>query len=94
MRKAVLVLLTAGIFISLCGCSQQIPECLKNPKTEYVVVEDYKRAEYEIPGNYRLIKNGVYAVLNEDDTVIGYMKLIEENGTYHWEQSSSQEAYR
>lgn len=94
MKKVLFVLFAAGIFLSLCGCGEQVPECLKNSKTDYVVVEDYKRADYIIPKNYRLIKNGIYAVLDEGDMVIGYMKLIEEDGIYYWEQSGLQEIYQ
>ena len=88
------------VFILLCsvlvlsGCGSKVPECMKNPKTEFLQVEDYKRSEYSIPSNYRLVKNGIYAVLDENDNVTGFMKLIEENGDYRWEESNSDEAYK
>ena len=88
------------VFILLCsvlvlsGCGSKVPERMKNPKTEFLQVEDYKRSEYSIPSNYRLVKNGIYAVLDENDNITGFMKLIEENGDYRWEESNSDEAYK
>lgn len=87
-------------FILLCtvmlfsGCGSKVPEHMKNPRTEFLQVEDYQRAEYSIPLNYRLIKDGIYAVLDENDNVTGFMKLIVENGEYRWVESNSEEAYK
>lgn len=78
----------------LSGCGSKVPEHMKNPKTEFLQVEDYQRAEYAVPHNYRLIRDGIYAVLDEEDNIIGFMKLIEENGTYRWEESSAEEGYQ
>lgn len=92
--KRVLLFFLLCIMLLLSGCGSKVPEHMKNPKTEYLQVEDYQRAEYSIPSNYRLIKNGIYAVLDDNDTVIGFMKLIEENGECRWEESNSDEAYK
>lgn len=89
MRKIMIYLLTLFLLLSLCGCGSKVPEHIKNPKTEYIEIEDYKRTDYSIPANYRLISNGIYAVLDENNTVVGYMRLIEENGIYRWEEANS-----
>lgn len=78
----------------LCGCESKVPETMKNPKTEFIRVEDYERPEYVIPSNYRLIKNGIYAVLNENGSIEGYMKLVKDGEEYVWIESSFNEAYR
>lgn len=88
-----LLLALVSLLLILSGCGSKVPEYLKNPKTDFVQVEDYQRPQYAIPSNYRLIQNGIYAVLDENN-IIGYMKLIEENGEYHWEQCSAEEAYQ
>ena len=93
MRKIMLLLLIC-VLVLMSGCGSKVPEHLKNPKTEFMIVEDYMKAEYSIPPNYRLIKDGIYAVLDESGTVTGFMKLIEENGDYRWEERSSEEAYQ
>lgn len=92
--KRFLIIILACLILLLSGCGSKVPEHMKNQKTEFLQVEDYQRAEYSIPSNYRLIKNGIYAVLDENDNVTGFMKLIEENGEYRWEESSSDEAYK
>lgn len=92
--KRILIMILACLILILSGCGSKVPEHMKNPKTEFLQVEDYQRSEYSIPSNYRLIKDGVYAVLDENDNVIGFMKLIEENGEFRWEESSSDEAYK
>ena len=92
--KRVLLFFLLCIVLMLSGCDSKVPEHMKNPKTEFLQVEDYQRTEYSIPSNYRLIKNGVYAVLDDNDNVTGFMKLIEENGEYRWEESNSDEAYK
>ena len=38
------------------------------------------------------MKNGIYAVLDEDGNITGFMKLVEEDGEYRWEESNSEEA--
>lgn len=91
-RLFILILLCAVLVLS--GCGSKVPEHMKNPKTEYLQVEDYQRAEYSIPSNYRLVKNGIYAVLDDNNNVTGFMKLIVENGEYRWEESNSEEAYK
>lgn len=78
----------------LCGCGSKVPETMKNPKTEFIRVEDYERPEYVIPSNYRLTKNGIYAVLNENGSIEGYMKLVKDGEEYVWIESSFNEAYR
>lgn len=93
MKRILIMILTCLILI-LPGCGSKVPEHMKNPKTEFLQVEDYQRSEYSIPSNYRLIKDGIYAVLDENDNVIGFKKLIEENGEFRWEESSSDEAYK
>ena len=93
MKRFLIINLTCLILL-LSGCGSNVPEHMKNPKTEFLQVEDYQRAEYTIPGNYRLIKNGIYAVLDDNGNVIGFMKLIEENGEYLWVESNSEEAYK
>lgn len=47
-----------------------------------------------IPSNYRLIKNGIYAVLNENGSIEGYMKLVKDGEEYVWIESSFNEAYQ
>ena len=68
--KRVLLFFLLCIILMLSGCGSKVPEHMKNPKTEYLQVEDYQRSEYSIPFNYRLIKNGIYAVLDDNDNVI------------------------
>lgn len=92
--KQILIAVLLCLLMLLSGCGSNVPEHLKNPKTEFLQVEDYQRTEFSIPSYYRLIRNGVYAVLDDSDSIIGYMKLIEENGEYRWEESSSEEAYK
>ncbi len=92
--KRIFILILFCTVIALSGCGSKVPEHMKNPKTEYLQVEDYQRAEYSIPSNYRLVKNGIYAVLDDNDNVTGFMKLIVENGEYRWEESNSDEAYK
>lgn len=92
--KRLFILILLCTVIALSGCRSKVPEHMKNSKTEFLQVEDYKRSEYLIPSNYRLVKNGIYAVLDENDNVTGFMKLIEENGDYRWEESNSDEAYK
>ena len=87
MRKITIFLLTVFLLLSLCGCGSKVPEHIKNSKTEYIDVKDYERASIDIPANYRLI-HGIYAVLDENDLVTGYMRLVEENGEYRWEKAS------
>lgn len=89
MRKIMIYLLIVFLLLSLCGCGNRVPEHIKNPKTEYVEIKDYERAKYDIPANYRFIRDGIYAVLDENNTVIGYMRLIEKNGIYRWEEANS-----
>lgn len=89
MRKIMIYLLMVFLLLSLCGCGSRVPEHIKNPKTEYVEVKDYERAKYDIPANYRFIRDGIYAVLDENNTVVGYMRLIEKNGIYRWEEANS-----
>ena len=91
MKQIILIFLCLAAMLS--GCGSKVPEHLKNPKTEFLHVEDYERSEYAVPSNYRLLRDGIYAVLDENGTVTGFMKLIEENGVYHWEECSSEEAY-
>lgn len=93
MKRLIVFILLCSVLI-LSGCGSKVPEHMKNSKTEFLQVEDYKRSEYSIPSNYRLVKNGIYAVLDENDNVTGFMKLIEENGDYRWEESNSDEAYK
>ena len=88
LRKITISLLTVFLLLSLCGCGSKVPEHIKNPKTEYIDVKDYERASIDIPANYRLIQNGIYAVLDENDLVTGYMRLVEENGEYRCEKAS------
>lgn len=92
--KRLIVFILLFVILVMSGCVSKVPEHMKNPKTEFLQVEDYKRSEYSIPSNYRLVKNGIYAVLDENDNVTGFMKLIEENGDYRWEESNSDEAYK
>ena len=92
--KRYCLLISLCLLLVLSGCGSKIPEHMKNSKTEFLQVEDYRKAEYSIPTNYRLIKNGIYAVLDENDNVTGFMKLIEENGEYRWVESNSEEAYQ
>ena len=92
--KRLIVFILLFVILAMSGCGSKVPEHMKNPKTEFLQVEDYKRSEYSIPSNYRLVKNGIYAVLDENDNVTGFMKLIEENGDYRWEESNSDEAYK
>ena len=92
--KRLFVFVLLCVALTLSGCGSKVPEHMKNPKTEFLQVEDYRRAEYSIPPNYRLIKNGIYAVLDEKDNVTGFMKLIEKDGEYRWEECSSEEAYQ
>lgn len=92
--KQILITVLLCLPMLLSGCGSKVPEHLKNPKTEFLQVEDYQRTEYSIPSNYRLIKNGIYAVLDDNGNITGFMKLIEENGAYRWEESSSEEAYK
>lgn len=92
--KRFLILALGSLLLILSGCGSKVPEYLKNPKTDFVQVEDYQRPQYSIPSNYRLIQNGIYAVLDENNNIIGYMKLIEENSEYHWEQCGADEAYQ
>ncbi len=89
MKRIIISLLLVVLVLSLCGCGSKVPEHIKNPKTEYIEVKDYERADYSIPANYRLVQNGIYAVLDENDIVIGYMRLVEDNGVYRWEETSS-----
>jgi len=93
VRRLILMLLICVLFV-LSGCGSKVPEHLKNPRTEYIEVGDYQRAEYTVPANYRLIKDGVYAVLDDDGKVIGFMKLIQKDGEYKWIESNSDEAYK
>lgn len=92
--KRLLILALVSLLLILSGCGSKVPEYLKNPKTDFVQVEDYQRPQYEIPSNYRLIQKGIYALLDENNNITGYMKLIEENGAYHWEQCGAEEAYQ
>lgn len=92
--KRLIVFILLFVILVMSGCGSKVPEHMKNPKTEFLQVEDYKRSKYSIPSNYRLVKNGIYAVLDENDNVTGFMKLIEENGDYRWEESNSDEAYK
>lgn len=92
MKQILFAVLLCLLFLT--GCGSKVPEHLKNSKTEFLQVEDYQKADYSIPSNYRLIKNGIYAVLDEYGSITGFMKLIEENGEYRWEESSSDEAYK
>ena len=78
----------------LCSCGSKVPETMKNPKMEFIRAEDYERPEYVIPSNYRLIKNGIYAVLNENGSIEGYIKLVKDGEEYVWIESSFNEAYR
>ena len=92
--KRLIVFILLCVVLVMSGCGSIVPEHMKNPKTEFLQVEDYQRSEYSIPSNYRLVKNGIYAVLDENNNVTGFMKLIEENGDYRWEESNSDEAYK
>lgn len=93
MKRMVIAILLC-LVLMLSGCGSKVPEHMKNPRTEFLQVQDYQRAEYSIPSNYRLIKDGIYAVLDENDNVTGFMKLIVENGEYRWVESNSEEAYK
>lgn len=93
MKKMILLLLVLIIALELCGCESKVPERLRNSKTEYLQIVDFQKSEFFIPPNYRLIDNGVYAVLGEEGHITGYMKLIKENGEYRWEESTYGEAH-
>lgn len=93
MKRMVIAILLC-LVLMLSGCGSKVPEHMKNPRTEFLQVQDYQRAEYSIPSNYRLIKDGIYAVLDENNNVTGFMKLIVENGEYCWVESNSEEAYK
>ena len=80
------------LLLLLSGCGSKVPEHLRNSKTEFLRIENYRRADYPVPPNYRLIKNGIYAVLDEDGNITGFMKLVEEDGGYRWEESNAEEA--
>ena len=82
--RSVLFVMAACLIILLCGCGSKVPETMKNPKTEFIKVEDYKRPEFVVPSNYRLIKNGIYAVLDENGNIEGYMKLVKDGEEYVW----------
>lgn len=91
-RMSLLFLLFALLLLS--GCASKVPEHMRNPKTEFLVVEDYKRPDYSVPENYRLLKNGIYAVTDESGNITGFMKLVEKDGVYTWVESSFEEAYQ
>lgn len=93
MKRIPLLFLLIALLL-LSGCTSKVPEHMKNPKTEFLVVEDYKRPDYSVPENYRLIKNGIYAVLDESENITGFMKLVEKEGVYTWVESSFEEAYQ
>ena len=38
------------------------------------------------------MKNGSYVVLDEAGNITGFMKLVEEDGGYRWEESHAEEA--
>lgn len=92
--RSVLFAIAACLIILLCGCRSKVPETIKNPKTGFIKVEDYKSPEFVIPSNYRLIKNGIYAVLDENGNIEGYMKLVKDGEEYVWVKSSFEEAYQ
>lgn len=92
--RSVLFVMAACLIILLCGCGSKVPETMKNPKTEFIKVEDYKRPEFVVPSNYCLIKNGIYAVLDENGNIEGYMKLVKDGEEYVWVKSSFEEAYQ
>jgi len=50
MKRFLIIILTCLILL-LSGCGSNVPEHMKNPKTEFLQVEDYQRAEYTVPGN-------------------------------------------
>ena len=67
---------------------------MKNPKTEFLVIEDYKRPDYSVPENYRVIKNGIYAGWDESENITGFMKLVEKEGINTRVESSFEESYK
>lgn len=93
MKRNLLFVFFCTVFM-LVGCGSKVPEHMKNPKTEFIQVEDYQKSENSIPSNYRLVKPGIYAVLDEEENVTGFMKMIEENGISYWEECSPEEAYQ
>lgn len=86
MKKSMilLALVICLLLPALTGCGSKVPEAIKNPNTQFMEIHEYEQKEYIVPENYRLLKDGIYAVLDEGGSIIGYKKLVERNNQYVW----------
>ncbi len=86
MRKRIILLVLALCLLTpiLTGCGSKVPEAIKNPNTQFLEIHEYEQKDYIVPENYRHLKDGTYAVLDADGSIIEYKKLVERNNQYVW----------
>ncbi len=86
MRKRIILLVLALCLLTpiLTGCGSKVPEAIKNPNTQFLEIHEYEQKDYIVPENYRHLKDGIYAVLDADGSIIEYKKLVERNKQYVW----------
>ncbi len=86
MRKRIILLVLALCLLTpiLTGCGSKVPEAIKNPNTQFLEIHEYEQKDYIVPENYRHLKDGIYAVLDADGSIIEYKKLVERNNQYVW----------
>ena len=77
--------------VALSGCGSKVPEAIKNPHTQFQQIKEYEQADYVIPENYRRIKDNIYAVLDDDGTIIDYKKFVFQSSQYVWVDCEAEE---
>lgn len=93
MRKMLICLLLIPCLL-LAGCGSSVPEALTDARTVFTEIKDHIKAEYTVPNNYRHLRDNFYAVLNEEEQIIGYVKLVKSDGYYKWEDCMIAEVYK
>lgn len=84
MRMVLIVMVLCLLTSVLAGCGSKVPEAIKNPNTQFMEIHEYEQKDYIVPENYRHLRDGIYAVLDSDGSVIEYKKLVERNNQYVW----------
>lgn len=84
MRMVLIVMVLCLLTSVLAGCGNKVPEAIKNPNTQFMEIHEYEQKGYIVPENYRHLRDGIYAVLDSDGSVIEYKKLVERNNQYVW----------
>lgn len=83
-RIALLVLVLCLLTLGLTGCGSKVPEAIKNPNTQFLEIHEYEQNDFIVPENYRHLRDGIYAVLDANGSVVEYKKLVEQNNQYVW----------